>query len=110
MKTTTLDITRSSTAMARCAALGSAPATVLLDLGQIFPGDVRPDREHVPRQRRLDRYPVLRRVVVVQPADPAIGGQPGIRRDSGAGDEQHPARRGKTAGDAIDHGQLVHSA
>jgi hypothetical protein len=88
--------------------LGIAPRQFRSICARYFQVMSGPDREHVAGQRHLDWQPVLRRFIVVQPADPAIGGQPGIRRDPGAGDEQHPARRGKATGDAIDGGECIH--
>jgi hypothetical protein len=72
--------------------LGCAPRQLRLDLGDVAPGDVGPGRHHLARQRLLDGQALVGEAVVVEAADAAVGGQAGIDRDAGAGDEQDALR------------------
>ena len=88
-----------------------APAGVL-DLMQVFPGDGRVGFQHRAGQGGFDGEVLLGRLVVVQPADAAIGRQAGIGGNAGAGDEQQPAGAPQFFGDAGDDGGIrgVHGA
>jgi hypothetical protein len=68
-----------------------APA-VFLDLDQVFPGDIRTQREHLAGQRLLDVQPLGGRLAVIQATNATIGRQAGIGRNPRPGDEQSAPR------------------
>ena len=72
--------------------IGLGAAAVMLDLGQILPGDFRMAPQHFARQGVLDADAFGCQLFLVEAADTAIGGQARVGGDAGAGDEENTFR------------------
>ena len=74
-----------------------------LQLEEVVPGDLRPGRQHRPGQGLLDRQPVGgRQAGAIDAVATAVGGQPGVGREAGAGDEQQAAGGTQQVDDDVD--------